>query len=70
MPFNLLIGPTGTPFAAVSPNEELKWKNIVAVPLAVDDYMEIGYITHSKVGPGKNRNLYIEALKPYASAQE
>lgn len=39
-------------------------------PLAVDDYMEIGYITHSKVGPGKFGTLYIEALKRYASAQE
>ena len=31
----------------------------------VDDYMEIGYITHKKIVPGRFANLYIEALKRY-----
>ena len=68
--FNLLIGLNGYTICSGVINEELNGKNIVAVPLAVDDYMEIGYITHSKVGPGKFGTLYIEALKRYASAQE
>ena len=68
--FNLLIGLNGYTICSGVINEELNGKNIVAVPLAGDDYMEIGYITHSKVGPGKFGTLYIEALKRYASAQE
>lgn len=68
--FNLLIGLNGYTICSGVINEELNGKNIVAVPLAVDDYMEIGYITHSKVGSGKFGTLYIEALKRYASAQE
>ena len=50
--FNLLIGLNGYTICSGVINEELNGKNIVAVPLAVDDYMEIVYITHSKVGPG------------------
>lgn len=68
--FNLLIGLNGYTICSGVINEELNGKNIVAVPLAVDDYMEIGYITHSRVGPGKFGTLYIEALKRYTSTQE
>ena len=42
----------------------------MAVPLAVDDCMEIGYITHSKVGPGPFGIRYIEALKRYTAGRE
>lgn len=67
--FNLLIGLNGYTICSGVINEELNGKNIVAIPLDVDDYMEIGYITHSKAGIGKFGNLYIEALKRYASAE-
>ena len=40
------------------------------IALDVDDYMEIGYITHSKAGTGRFGSLYIEALKRYASSDE
>ena len=40
--FNLLIGLNGYTICSGVINEELNGKNIVAVPLAVDDYMEIG----------------------------
>lgn len=61
--FNLLIGLDGYTISSGVISEALNGKNIVAVPLQVDDYMEIGYITHSKVVPGHFASLYIEALK-------
>lgn len=66
--FNLLIGLNGYTICSGVINEELNGKNIRAIPLDVDDYMEIGYIVHKKVGAGKFGSLYIEALKRYASA--
>lgn len=68
--FNLLIGLNGYTICSGVLNENLNGKNIVAVPLAVDDCMEIGYITHSKVGPGKFGTLYIEALKRHTPGPE
>lgn len=68
--FNLLIGLNGYTICSGVISEALNGKNIVAVPLAVDDYMEIGYLTHSRVGPGRFGVLYIEELKRYASTQE
>lgn len=67
--FNLLIGLNGYTICSGVINEDLNGKNIIAIPLAVDDYMEIGYITHGKVSPGKFGSLYIEALKRYTSIQ-
>lgn len=61
--FNLLIGLNGYTICSGVISEELNGKNIVAVPLLVDDYMEIGYITHNKILPGRFANLYIELLK-------
>lgn len=61
--FNLLIGLDGYTISSGVISEALNGKNIVAVPLQVDDYMEIGYITHSKIVPGRFAGLYIEALK-------
>lgn len=68
--FNLLIGLNGYTICSGVINEELNGENIVAVPLAVDDRMEIGYITHRKVGPGPFGTRYIEALKRYTAAQD
>ena len=61
--FNLLIGLNGYTICSGVISEELNGKNIVPVPLLVDDYMEIGYITHNKILPGRFANLYIESLK-------
>lgn len=61
--FNLLIGLNGYTICSGVISEELNGKNIISVPLQVDDYMEIGYITHNKIVPGKFGNMYIEALK-------
>lgn len=61
--FNLLIGLNGYTICSGVINEKLNGPNIVVVPLEVDDYMEIGYITHKRVMPGRFAGLYIEALK-------
>ena len=46
--FNLLIGLDGYTISSGVINEELNGKNIRAVPLSIDDYMEIGYLTHKR----------------------
>lgn len=61
--FNLLIGLDGYTICSGVISEALNGKNIVAVPLLVDDYMEIGCITHNKIVPGRFADLYIKALK-------
>lgn len=61
--FNLLIGLNGYTICSGVINEQLNGKNIIAVPLDVEDYMEIGYITHKKIQPGKFGSLYIDFLK-------
>lgn len=63
--FNLLIGLNGYTICSGVINGELNGKNIVSVPLDVDDYMEIGYITHKKVVPGKFAKYYIQALREF-----
>ena len=68
--FNLLIGLNGYTICSGVINEDLNGKNIAAIPLDVDDYMEIGYITHGQVRPGRFGTLYIEALKKYAAPRE
>lgn len=67
--FNLLIGLNGYTVCSGVINEQLNGKNISAVPLLVDDYMEIGYITHNKIVPGRFGLQYIEALKKYTHGQ-
>ena len=64
--FNLLIGLDGYTICSGVINEDLNGSNIKAIPLDVDDYMEIGYITHKKIVPGKFGRFYIEALKTLA----
>lgn len=65
--FNLLIGLNGYTICSGVINTDLNGKNIVAVPLDVDDYMEIGYILHRKIVPGKFTKGYIKALERYIS---
>ena len=46
-------------------SETLNGPNIRAVPLLVDDSMQIGYLTHKQVQPGRFGKQYIEILKKY-----
>ena len=68
--FNLLIGLNGYTICSGVINETLNGRDIVSVPLEADDYMEIGYITHKQVVPGKFAMHYIEALKRFAVGTE
>ncbi len=63
--FNLLIGLDGYTICSGVINEKLNGENIVALPLDVDDYMEIGYITHNRIVPGYFGTRYIDALKQF-----
>ena len=63
--FNLLIGLDGYTICSGVISEALNGPNIRAVPLLVDDSMEIGYLTHKQVQPGRFGKLYIEILKKY-----
>ena len=63
--FNLLIGLNGYTICSGVINETLNGKDIVAVPLAVEDYMEIGYITHKKIVPGHFGQKYIQLLRDH-----
>ena len=63
--FNLLIGLNGYTICSGVINEQLNGKDIIAVPLDVDDFMEIGYITHNKAILSRFGQLYIDILKEY-----
>ena len=61
--FNLLIGMDGYTICSGVINEALNGPNIVARPLKIDDYMEIGYILPSSVIKSKLTTAYIDILK-------
>lgn len=61
--FSLLIGLDGYTISSGIISETLDGKNIVAIPLLVDDYMEIGYVTHDRVVQNFLTTKYIEALE-------
>ena len=63
--FNLLIGLNGYTICSGVISEALNGANIRAIPLEVDDYMEIGYLTHKQVQPGRFGKRYIEILQQY-----
>ena len=44
-------------------NNELNGPNITAVPLDVDDCMEIGYLLHKRTVPNRFTEAYIDALR-------
>ena len=61
--FNLLVGMDGYTICSGVINETLNGPNIVARPLKVDDYMEIGYIVPNAINLSKLTTAYIEILK-------
>ena len=63
--FNLLIGMNGYTICSGIINEDLNGPNIVARPLKVNDYMEIGYILPSSVKPTLLTNEYIKYLQAF-----
>lgn len=61
--FNMLIGLHGYTICSGVISKELNGSNIVARPLAVDDYMEIGYILPKSTRPSKLTLEFISILK-------
>ena len=61
--FNLLIGLNGYTISSGVIDKELNGENIIAVPLAEEGEMHIGYVTHKKTKPSRLGAIYLEALK-------
>jgi DNA-binding transcriptional LysR family regulator len=61
--FNLMIGLNGYTISTGIVSADLNGDNITAVPLAVDESMEVGWIAHSSLQLTKQAELYLEELK-------
>lgn len=64
--FNLLIGLNGYTISSGVIDEELNGKHIIAIPLAEEGEMHIGYVVHKNLRLSRLGNIFIEALKHYA----
>ena len=63
--FNLLIGLNGYTVCSGVIDKKLNGKDIIAVPLADESDMRIGYIMHKKGMLSRLGDTYLEALKKY-----
>lgn len=63
--FNLIIGLNGFTISTGIISEELNGKNIIAVPLEVDDKIHIGTITHKDLVQSRLAQKYIDELNKY-----
>lgn len=63
--FNLLIGLNGYTVCSGVIDKKLDGKDIIAVPLADESDMRIGYITHKKGRISRLGTTYLEALNKY-----
>jgi len=63
--FNLLIGLNGYTVCSGVIDENLNGKDIIAVPLADESDMRIGYITHRKGMLSRLGSTYLDALNKY-----
>ena len=63
--FNLLIGLNGYTVCSGVIDKKLNGKDIIAVPLADESDMRIGYITHKKGQISRLGTTYLEALNKY-----
>lgn len=63
--FNFLIGLNGYTVCSGVIDKKLNGKDIIAVPLADENDMRIGYITHRKGMLSRLGNTYLEAIKKY-----
>ena len=63
--FNLLIGLNGYTVCSGVIDKKLNGKDIIAVPLADESDMRIGYITHRKGMLSRLGTTYLDALSKY-----
>ena len=68
--FNMLIGLNGYTICSGVINEELNGPNIIARPLDVDDYMEVGYILPAGIRPSALTARYIGFLKESVRSEQ
>ena len=68
--FNLMIGLNGYTISTGIVSSELNGDDIIAVPLLVDDYIEVGWIKHKYNSLSKQARDYIEELKEVISSNE
>lgn len=61
--FNLLIGLDGYTISTGIISHKLNSKDIIAVPLLVDERIHVGYITHKHINLSPLANIYIQYLK-------
>ena len=63
--FNLLIGLNGYTVCSGVIDKKLNGKDIIAVPLADESDMRIGYIVHRKGVMSRLGQTYLDSLKQY-----
>lgn len=68
--FNLLIGLNGYTVCSGVIDKDLNGKDIIAVPLAEESDMRIGYIVHRRGKLSRLGNSYLEALDKYMKKEE
>jgi len=61
--FNLMIGLNGYTISTGIVSADLNGDNITAVPLQIDDSMEVGWIAHSAIKLTRQASMYLEELK-------
>ncbi|WP_058307370.1 LysR family transcriptional regulator [Gracilibacillus massiliensis] len=61
--FNLLIGLNGYTISTGVISHKLNSKDIIAVPLEVNEQIHVGYITHKNVANSKLADIYIQYLR-------
>ena len=63
--FNLLIGLNGYTICSGIISKELNGKDIISIPLDVDEKMHIGYITHKRSSLSFLGEAYVQEIKKY-----
>jgi DNA-binding transcriptional LysR family regulator len=61
--FNLMIGLNGYTISTGIVSADLNGNNIVAIPLRVNDAIEVGWISHRNIQLTRQASMYIEELK-------
>lgn len=61
--FNLMIGLNGYTISTGIVSADLNGDNITAVPLQVDDSIEVGWISHNSIQLTRQAAMYLEELK-------
>ncbi|MGC4018649.1 MAG: LysR family transcriptional regulator [Muricomes sp.] len=65
--FNLMIGLNGYTISSGIVSADLNGDNIIAIPLMVDDFMEIGWISHKSIQLTRQASMYLEELEQVLS---